>query len=207
MTPHRTAVNVIFGATGSGKTRFIEWLLESRPQTERWAVLMNDFGGTAQRSLPTRLVESVTVREIGGCACCTGQLVLRTALVSLLRAQRPARVLIEASAAADPNALVELLRDPELASALHVHTIFATAGMHQLLDARYLGAPVYRAQLEAADVVVLGGEEPVNESERAAARAGLRAILSAHARVLDDVRAIDLTTLDENQPPPSQPSP
>jgi G3E family GTPase len=203
MTPHRTAVNVIFGASDSGKTRLIESLLERRPNTERWAVLMNDFGGTAQRSPPTRLLRNVAVRETGGCACCTGQLVLRTALVSLLRAQRPARVLIEASAAADPNALLALLRDPELASAVHVQTIFATAGAHQLLDVRYLSAPVYRAQVEAADVVVLGGPEALNEAERAAARATLSPIISRSTRVIENPREVDLSMLDFR----SQPSP
>ena len=195
MTPHRTAVNVIFGASDSGKTRLVEALLEVRPNTERWAVLMNDLAGTAQRSVPTRLLENVAVREIGGCACCTGQLVLRTALVALLRASRPARVLIAASAAADPNAMLALLRDPELASAMHVQTIFATAGVHQLLDAQYLSAPVYRAQLEAADVVVLGGEAST-AAERGAAREALRGMVSAHARVVEHMRAIELDTLD-----------
>lgn len=203
MTPHRTAVNVIFGASGSGKTRLIESLLERRPDTDRWAVLMNDFGGTVRRSPPTRLLDDVAVREIGGCACCTGQLVLRTALVSLLRAERPARVLIEASAAADPNALLALLRDPELASAVHVQTIFATAGARQLLDARYLSAPVYRAQLEAADVVVLGGEEGVNEADHAAARATLSPIISHATHVIENPREVELSMLG----PRSQPSP
>jgi G3E family GTPase len=194
---------VIIGATGSGKTRLIGSALERQPKTERWAVLMNDSGGGAQQSSWIPSLENVDVREIAGCARCTGQLVLRTALVSLLRAQRPARVLIEASAAADPDALLTLLHDPKLASALRVGTVVATASANQLLDSRYPSSPLYRAQLAAADTVILSAGASVNEAERAAARAVLREIVSAHARVLEDVRAIDLSTLDAGLPPSS----
>jgi G3E family GTPase len=194
MTPHPSAVNLILGASGSGKTRLIEALLDRRPNAERWAVLMNDISASGAPAIPLR--ESVDVRRIAGCACCTGQLVLRTTLVSVLRAGRPARVLIEASAAADPKALLMLLRDPELASAVHVGAVLAAASTQQLLDARYLSAPVYRAQLASADVVVISTEETVNEERRAAARAVLHDIVSDRTRVMEADGADELSTLD-----------
>jgi G3E family GTPase len=194
MTPHRSAVNLVLGASGSGKTRLIESLLEGRPNAERWAVLMNDISASGAAAIPLR--EGVDVRQTAGCACCTGQLVLRTTLVSVLRAGRPARVLIEASAAAEPKALLMLLRDPELASALQLRAVLATVSTQHLLDARYLSAPVYRAQLASADVVVINTEETANEERRAAARAVLHDIVSDRTRVMEGEGAVELSTLD-----------
>jgi G3E family GTPase len=207
MPPHRTALHIVAGATGSGKTSVIRTLLDHQPASERWALLINDFGATSLGGAPSSRARNVSLREIGGCACCTGELVLRTALVSLLRESHPDRVVIEASAAAEPSALLRSFAEPTLASAVEVRTVIATAAASQLLDIRYLNAPVYREQLRTADVVVLTAPPTARNAELAAARAALKELVSPHARVLQSMQELEHGVLDRITPPPSQPSP
>jgi G3E family GTPase len=167
-------------------------------------VLTNDFGATTVGSAAAAPPECVDTREVSGCICCTGQLVLRTALVSLVRETRPNRVLIEASAAADPAALSALLSERTFASVLEVQAFIATARVSQLGDARYRRLPLYREQIRAADVVVLTAPDGTAEEERDAARAALDDIISVGARVIEDVREVELKLLDGTHklPPP-----
>jgi G3E family GTPase len=199
MALRHTSVNVIVGATGSGKTTLIRALVALRPQAERWSVLTNDFGAARLASGPSMLSEHVNAREVAGCICCTGQLVLRTALVSLLRETRPDRVLIEASAAAQPAAISALLTAPTFASALEARAVIAAASVSHLTDPRYVRVPVYREQISAADVVVL--TEPTGETaeERDAARAALREIVSARTRVIEGAPQVGLRALDSQR--------
>jgi G3E family GTPase len=208
MALNHTSVNVITGATGSGKTTLVRALLGRRPARERWTVLMNDFGTSTLASPSDPHLEQVEVREVAGCICCSGQLVLRTALVSLVRESRPDRVLIEASAAAEPAALFEVLGAPGLASALHVDTVIATAAVSQLTETRYVSLALYREQIGAADVVVLTAPAAATVQERDAARVALGDIIAAGTRVIEDMREVGVELLDATRrPPPSQPSP
>ena len=116
--PARTPTYVVIGATGAGKTTHIARMLAQRPAAERWAVVVNDFGKATLDAAPGVLQGEVVVREVTGCACCTSQVALRVALVDLLRRARPHRLLIEASSAAEPEALLKLLREPGIAQVI-----------------------------------------------------------------------------------------
>ena len=116
--PVRTATHVVTGATGAGKTTHIAHMLARRPAGECWAVVVNDFGKTVLDEAPGVREGNVVVREVTGCACCTSQVALRVALVDLLRKARPHRLLIEASSAAEPEALLKVLREPGISQAI-----------------------------------------------------------------------------------------
>jgi energy-coupling factor transporter ATP-binding protein EcfA2 len=65
MAPDHTFVNVITGATGSGKTTLINALLALRPEGEHWAVLTNDFGATPLARGSGTMPERVYARRRG----------------------------------------------------------------------------------------------------------------------------------------------
>ena len=126
--PAPVPTHLVTGATGAGKTSHIARVLARRPSGERWAVLMNDFGATTLAHAPGVAEGDVVVREVAGCICCTSQVALRVALVRLLREVKPKRLLIEASSAAEPEALVEVLREPGIAPAIDLLPVIALQG-------------------------------------------------------------------------------
>lgn len=146
---------LVTGATGAGKTTYVRRLLAGRPSGERWTVLLNDFGVETVASQPG----VVDVREVAACICCTGQVSLRTAIVSALRAA-PARLLIEASAAAHPDAILGVLSEPGIASAVTLETTVCVIDPAQAADPRYASLELYREQVKAADVVIVRGVAP-----------------------------------------------
>jgi len=183
---------VVTGATGAGKTHAIRKLLAERPRTERWAVLVNDFGSASFDGAPGVAEGDVLVREVAGCICCTAQVALRTAIVALVREAKPDRLLIEASAAARPAAILRVLREPGISKGVEARTTLAAVDASQLIDARYADDEVYREQLAAADVIVLrtrGG------AGRRAARDALARLGAAEKPVLDETEDVELGEL------------
>ncbi|HYH42342.1 MAG TPA: GTP-binding protein [Burkholderiales bacterium] len=173
MTSKAIPTHLVTGATGAGKTMFVARLLAQKPRGERWAVLVNDFGLKTLRDAPGVSEGEVMVREVAGCICCSAQVAVRTALIALIRAARPHRLLIEASAAAEPDALLSVLREPGIAPAVALRPTLAIASASQLANAHYLANALYRKQLRAADGVVISA---ATEEEDRAGRAILRDI-------------------------------
>jgi G3E family GTPase len=184
MSSSRVPATLLTGATGAGKTTFVSRLIARRPPGARWAVLVNDSGLASVSGVPG----AVTVREVTGCICCTGRVALRTALVALLRESRPQRLLIEASASAHPSAIVKVLEEPGLASAIALERTLCLVDPLQVVDARYAGSELYREQLKAADGVILGGTDAVTAAQRDAALAVLERL--GTARVVEAQEAL-----------------
>jgi G3E family GTPase len=142
-------VLLVIGATGAGKTTYLSQLLAARPADARWAVLINDFGeAKLQRA------SGVDVREVAGCICCSAQVSLRLGAVALLRA-RPDRLLIEASSAAHPRAIVKVLEEAGIAQSAAVERTVCVVDPAHAIDERYAKLELFREQVKAGDLVVL----------------------------------------------------
>ena len=81
--------NVITGFLGVGKTTAILNLLKNKPDNERWAVLVNEFGeigvdGSLFEGQHSQQ-QGVFIREVpGGCMCCASGLPMQIALNQLI---------------------------------------------------------------------------------------------------------------------------
>ena len=65
--------NIITGFLGAGKSTAILNLLKNKPEAERWAILVNEFGevGIDGGLLSAGDDGKVFIREVpGGCMCC-----------------------------------------------------------------------------------------------------------------------------------------
>jgi G3E family GTPase len=178
-----TPVLLVTGATGAGKTTYLSRLLAMRSGAARWAVLVNDFGAVRIDAAAGTGETHVYVREVAGCICCSAQVSLRTAIVSLLRQARPDRLLIEASAAAHPASIVKVLHQPGIAEVVALARTVCIVDPAQLLDPRYATAELYREQLSAADFVIFSKEDVISAEQRSAAR---RALTAFGVSVLED---------------------
>ena len=88
MTIKAVPCNIITGFLGVGKTSSILNLLKQKPENERWAVLVNEFGeiGIDGILIESQQQDHIFVREVpGGCMCCAAGLPMHIALNQLLQ--------------------------------------------------------------------------------------------------------------------------
>ena len=153
----RIPTNVVTGFLGVGKTTAILDLLARKGDGERWAVLVNEYGEVSIDGaiLEGGRGEGITVRDVsGGCICCATAPYLQVALHLLLTEAKPHRLIVETTGLGHPGRLLDTLRASyadrlDLRSTLTIVSPddFATPGM--------LENPVFREQVELADVLVL----------------------------------------------------
>ncbi|MDO8402712.1 MAG: CobW-like GTP-binding protein [Pseudomonas sp.] len=165
--------HVIAGPLGAGKTSLIKHLLAQRPASERWAVLINEFGQIGlDAALLTRDADGIALGEVaGGCLCCVNGAPFQIGLGRLLRKARPDRLFIEPSGLGHPAQLLKQLSEAPWQGVLAVQPCVL------VLDAQALaaGKPLPEAQQEAlssAGLLVLNKAEglDVNDRQRIAAQ-------------------------------------
>ena len=178
----RIPVNLIGGPLGVGKTTMINHLLEHRPDGERWAVLVNEYGlvglDAALMAPPEPgQLEGVETREVaGGCICCSAGFMFEVSLVLLLQ-RRPARLLIEPTGLAALSGILDTLDRPGICEAVDVRSVVC------LLDPARLEEAVRREavqdQIEAADVLLASRADLASAGELDAFDAWARALFPA----------------------------
>ena len=134
--------HVISGTLGAGKTSVLRSLLVQRPEHERWAVLINEFGEIGLDSaLLNGEQEGVSFTEVaGGCVCCVNGVPFQVALVQLLRKAKPDRLFIEPSGLGHPLQLVEQLRDVPWLDVLAVQPLVLVLDGQKVTSASALAA-------------------------------------------------------------------
>ncbi|MFL1482701.1 CobW family GTP-binding protein [Marinobacter sp. LN3S78] len=151
--------NVITGFLGVGKTTAILHLLQHKPDNERWAVLVNEFGeigvdGSLLQGVHAEAA-GVFVREVpGGCMCCTAGLPMQIALNQLLAKARPDRLLIEPTGLGHPLEVLQSLSAEHYRDVLSIRKTVTLVDARKLTDARYTGHTTFNQQIAMADVVV-----------------------------------------------------
>src|SRR5450631_3647321 len=121
-----TRTHVITGSFGSGKTTSIRWLMATKPESELWVVILNEFTDAGIDAL--KVAQSARgdydVRLVaGGCLCCVGELEFGKQLRDILRNFKPARLLIEPSGAGHAADIVDALGIYETQKALSLDSV------------------------------------------------------------------------------------
>jgi G3E family GTPase len=148
------ATHLITGFLGVGKTSAILSLLAQKPEHEKWAVLVNEFGhiGIDGAIYASRGVE---VEEIpGGCMCCLTGVPLQVAVNRLLKSARPDRLLIETSGLGHPRGVLKTLREEHFKSVLDIRSTICLVNPNHLLDSRYLKHEIYQQQITMSDLLI-----------------------------------------------------
>lgn len=151
--------NIITGFLGVGKTTAILNLLKNKPENERWAVLVNEFGeiGVDGSLLQGqhRTQQGVYISEVpGGCMCCAAGLPMQIALNQLLNKSKPDRLLIEPTGLGHPKEVLEILSADYYQDVLSLHKTVTLVDARNLTDRRYTEHKTFNQQIAIADVVV-----------------------------------------------------
>ena len=152
--------NIVTGFLGTGKTSTIQHLLKNKPEHERWAILVNEFGsvgidGTLYQN-KHKEEGGIFVRTVpGGCMCCVSGLPMQIALNVLLKLSNPHRLFIEPSGLGHPVEVVALLKSKYYKDVLDIQKIITLIDPQQFVQTQYSEHPTYQQQLQIADVVVV----------------------------------------------------
>lgn len=146
--------NIISGFLGVGKTTLIRRLLETKPEAERWAVLVNEFGEVGIDGALMQ-ADGIAVKEVpGGCMCCSVGLPSRTALNQLIEEQNPDRILIEPTGLAHPVQVINMFSSPEYEGVLDVRATVGLVDPWCLSNDNFRQIPAFEDQINMADVLV-----------------------------------------------------
>ena len=156
----RTPVFVVTGFLGSGKTTLLNRLIAS-PGFVDSLVVVNEFGEVPVDHYLLESSEERTVALPNGCLCCHLRGDLEETLIGAAMRRRRGeiagfdRVIVETSGLADPGPVAQtLFADQALARDFKLGPIVTVVDAADP-ENRKLGAAVARAQIAAADVIVL----------------------------------------------------
>jgi G3E family GTPase len=174
----RTPVFVVTGFLGSGKTTLLNRLVAS-PGLEASFVVVNEFG---EVPVDHHLLESADERTVAlpnGCLCCHLRGDLEETLIGAAMRRRRGeiagfdRVIVETSGLADPGPVAQtLFADQALGRDFKLGPIVTVVDAADP-ENRRSGAQIARAQIAAADVIVL------SKTDRVESFAGVQAEISA----------------------------
>jgi len=161
-----TALNLVCGPLGSGKTTLIRHLLSQKPEAEHWLLVVNEFGAVGIDGAILQSQSNTAVAQIpGGCICCTAKGEVEATLKRLIEQQQPDRILLEPTGLGEPDNLVDLIRFADFKDAIDIQAVIT------VLDAAHTDTQdlermtIYQSLLNMADVVVLNKIDLADEQK------------------------------------------
>jgi G3E family GTPase len=174
----RTPVTLITGPLGSGKTTLLRHLLDVMPQ--KIAIMMNEFGEIA---IDSQIIEGKNIRlaELGGgCVCCSLLGEFEAAVTEVIDTVHPDLIIVETTGVAEPDALMFDIQ--ENLPQVRLDGVVTVADADAMVRYPRLGQ-TGRAQIEAADIILLNKVDLVSAAELAEVSTRL-VHLNEHAPIL-----------------------
>jgi G3E family GTPase len=174
----RTPVTLITGPLGSGKTTLLRHLLDVVPQ--KMAIMMNEFGEIA---IDSQIIagKNVRIAELGGgCVCCSLLGEFEAAVIEVIDTVHPDLIIVETTGVAEPDALMFDIQ--ENLPQVRLDGVVTVADADAMVRFPRLGH-TGRAQIEAADIILLNKVDLVSAVQVAEVTARLKQ-LNADAPVL-----------------------
>lgn len=159
--------HIVSGFLGAGKTTLLQDLFQLKPEHERWAVLMNEFGqiGIDQHLLETKA--DIQVKEVlGGCLCCTSQLPMHHALNALITECKPNRIWIEPSGLGHPLQLLEQLNEPHWQSHLALQGVCLVINGQLLHNQVWLERNFDEKLFKTVSLVIISHSDQMTDEDR-----------------------------------------
>ena len=124
------ALDIITGLRGSGKTTFINLLLQEVYKDSRVSVIQNELGKIPLDSSILERKKTEVEQLTGGCVCCTLQTNLLEGIHRQIKTSRPDSIILEAAGEGRPD---DILRLRDYQQDLHPHFC-----VHVIDGSRYL---------------------------------------------------------------------
>lgn len=149
----RIPTNIITGFLGTGKTTAILNLLKDKPDNERWAVLVNEFGEIGiDGAMMTE--QGALIKEVpGGCMCCAAGVPTSVAITALLRT-KPDRLIVEPTGLGHAQKILAILSSAQFKEYIDLRATIGLVDPRNLSNAKYLENANFNEQLAISDIVI-----------------------------------------------------
>ena len=168
--------NIITGFLGAGKSTAILSLMRQKPQNERWAILVNEFGevGIDGGLLSSQAEQDFFIREVaGGCMCCAAGLPMQMAMNMLLARAKPDRLIIEPTGLGHPFEVMRVLAAENYEDLLDLRSTLTLVDARKVSDSRYTLHKTFNQQIEIADVILASKSDLYSSADLSNLRACL----------------------------------
>jgi G3E family GTPase len=187
------AVDILTGFLGSGKTTLLRHVLDHGLKGKPVAVIMNEIG---EIGIDGKVVTGLTAVEkmvelSSGCICCTiDDYKFDLAIQEIVETTKPHLIIIESTGLADPEPLIYRVKNAGLGLDAVITVVDAEHVERQLAETE-----VARAQIEAADFLVINKLDLVDEARLAKVDRKLARMNSRAERVRTIRGALDSDVL------------
>ena len=164
---NKVTINIVMGFLGVGKTTSILQVLKQKPASEKWAVLVNEFGEVGIDGAILSAESGMTVSEVpGGCLCCVSGIPFQAALANLIAQQKPDRIIIEPTGLGHPKNLIRTLTTKDYSQHIDLKASICLVDPRQLKDPRYQQHETFNDQCYLADVLVANKIDVCDEQDK-----------------------------------------
>ncbi len=163
----RVPILLLTGFLGSGKTTFLNWLLEKHPDLHI-SVVLNEFGDIKLESQFLKQQSDEVVELANGCMCCVAKSdVPRVIQYILDHSPKTEHIIVEASGLSDPDPLMEAFHILSEQGRVRLDTIACLVDVLNFEKQRTEHGLV-TSQIAEADVVILSKTQlaPAEQTEK-----------------------------------------
>ncbi|MCG9727581.1 CobW family GTP-binding protein [Vibrio brasiliensis] len=149
----RIPTNIITGFLGTGKTTAILSLLQEKPDNERWAVLVNEFGEIGiDGAMMTD--QGALIKEVpGGCMCCAAGVPMSVAVTALLRTN-PDRLIVEPTGLGHAHKVLATLTSAQFSDYIDLRATIGLVDPRNLSNSKYTENQNFIDQLAISDIII-----------------------------------------------------
>ena len=162
----KVPVHLMRGFLGVGKTTAINHLIKNKPEGERWALVVNEFGQIGVDASLLEAGEDLQIKELpGGCICCALGLTLSVTLINLLQRFKPDRLIIEPTGLGHPAGIIDLLTGGQFNDVLELRPLVTLVDPRLLDEPKVVAHETFQDQIALADILVFNKTDLASEAQ------------------------------------------